>query len=165
MTEITVKTRYTIKSKEEAQIAYNRIVSLSQDRKYHSVTTKAVVADARQPSSPLHKYFEWNNGRAAARFRLEQARDLLQAVYITVQVKGGAVTVRAFEAVVRPGSGDRVFAPHEAVKNNPNLRLQAVRAVLSLMESCVDKCRDYEETLPIAQVFDKVKARVVKRLK
>ena len=35
-----------------------------------------VVEAATAPASPLHDHFEWNDGEAARRFRLHQARTL-----------------------------------------------------------------------------------------
>ena len=44
------------------------------------LTAEAVVADAKSKDSPLHQYFEWNQGRAAMMWRLEQARRLMAAL-------------------------------------------------------------------------------------
>ncbi|MGE0290278.1 MAG: hypothetical protein AB7P16_28685 [Bradyrhizobium sp.] len=44
------------------------------------LTAQEVVDDARNPNSPLHSYFEWNDGIAAAQHRLKQARGLIRAV-------------------------------------------------------------------------------------
>jgi hypothetical protein len=41
---------------------------------------KDVLEDASDPASPLHSYFEWNDGLAAQRWRLRQAHELLAAV-------------------------------------------------------------------------------------
>lgn len=42
-----------------------------------------VVEDARNPLSPLHDQFEWDDGVAAERFRLVQARRLIRSVEYT----------------------------------------------------------------------------------
>lgn len=39
-----------------------------------------VVESARNPSSPLHSRFQWNNTEAAHQWRLEQARHLIRIV-------------------------------------------------------------------------------------
>ncbi|MFH1731955.1 MAG: hypothetical protein ABIF82_09950 [Planctomycetota bacterium] len=39
-----------------------------------------VVAEARDPSSPLHKRFCWDDTKAAHRYRLWQARELIAVV-------------------------------------------------------------------------------------
>lgn len=71
------------------------------------LTPHDVVADARNPNSPLHSYFEWNDGAAAEQYRLAQARGLIRAVVaIYVDNKQPAVRVKAFVHIPEPG------APH-----------------------------------------------------
>lgn len=61
------------------------------------LTPDAVVADARNPNSPLHSHFEWDNGKAAEQHRLAQARRLIRAVVVTyVMSDHPAVRTRAY---------------------------------------------------------------------
>lgn len=46
-----------------------------------------VIKDARDPASPLHSYFEWNDAEAARQHRLIQARELIRSVKIEVVVR------------------------------------------------------------------------------
>jgi len=41
------------------------------------LTPRDVVADAKRKDSPLHSYFEWDNAKAATKYRLVQARRLI----------------------------------------------------------------------------------------
>lgn len=45
-----------------------------------------VVDYARPKSSPLHRYFEWDNTKAAERFRLVQAMHLIRMVRIKISM-------------------------------------------------------------------------------
>jgi hypothetical protein len=45
-----------------------------------------VVADASDPSSPCHTYFEWDDTEAAHSHRLQQARQLIRRVKVIVTV-------------------------------------------------------------------------------
>lgn len=61
------------------------------------LTPKDVVDDARNPNSPLHSYFEWNDSAAAEAFRLSQARGLIRAVVaVYVSDDKPAVRTRAY---------------------------------------------------------------------
>lgn len=66
------------------------------------LTTEAVVTAARAVGSPLHRYFEWDDSRAAEAYRHEQAAALIRRVQVRVLLDGDtrphAVTVRRFEA-------------------------------------------------------------------
>ena len=60
---------------------YNRVKAeldkLAVDGK---LTAQAVVDAAREESSPLHGYFEWEDSKAANEYRLLQARKLIRVV-------------------------------------------------------------------------------------
>lgn len=52
-----------------------------------------VVAAARDPESPLHGYFEWDDTAAAEQHRLHQARQLIRRVRIDVTVRDVPLSV------------------------------------------------------------------------
>lgn len=47
------------------------------------ITAEDVLHDAMDPTSPLHRHFEWDDSKAALEYRKEQARSLIQSVKIT----------------------------------------------------------------------------------
>jgi len=48
------------------------------------LTADRVVESARPLTSPLHSEFEWNDGEAAHKYRIVQARKLIQSVTVKV---------------------------------------------------------------------------------
>lgn len=71
------------------------------------LTPKDVVDDARNHNSPLHSFFEWNDGDAAEQWRLQQARGLIRSVVaIYTDDTQPAVRTRAYVHVAEPS------APH-----------------------------------------------------
>lgn len=58
------------------------IAELRKLGKSGSLTAESVVAAARDRSSPLHKCFTWDNGKASDKWRLHEARNLIR-VYST----------------------------------------------------------------------------------
>ena len=69
MEEILSETGYLIREKKSIIIEkeLDKLVVHGQ------LTPQAVVNSAREAGSPLHKYFEWDNGIAAEKFRIGQA--------------------------------------------------------------------------------------------
>lgn len=67
------------------------------------LTAEVVVEDARNPSSPLHAHFDWDNDVAAEKWRLEQARRLIRSVKITVEVVEDLVAVPKYVHVPEVG--------------------------------------------------------------
>ncbi|MFG1260019.1 hypothetical protein V5F79_22085 [Xanthobacter flavus] len=71
------------------------------------LTPKDVVDDARNPNSPLHCYFEWDDSAAAEHYRLSQARGLIRAVVaIYTQPDQPAQRMKAYVHIPEPA------APH-----------------------------------------------------
>ena len=76
------------------------------------LTTEDVVAAARPADSPLHDYFEWRETQAAAKYRLEQARRVIQRDRVEfISPKQITRSVRGYASVKRTDDGGerRVF--------------------------------------------------------
>ena len=71
-------------SAKKAQIYGERIDEISNNGR---VTTHDLVEDARNPKSPLHDIFEWNDSEAASKYRLQQARQLLRTIEVEIVSK------------------------------------------------------------------------------
>jgi hypothetical protein len=65
-----------------------------------TVSSRAVVEAARPDDAPLHRYFEWQDGDAAEKYREIQAAHLLRSI-VVVETPGVEVTapVRAFVSI------------------------------------------------------------------
>jgi hypothetical protein len=71
------------------------------------LTPRDVLDDAKNNNSPLHSFFEWDDGEAAEQYRLQQARGLIRSVVaIYTQPDQPAMRVRAYVHVPEAG------APH-----------------------------------------------------
>lgn len=69
------------------------------------LTPGDVVNDARNPNSPLHPFFEWDDCVAAEQYRLQQARGLIRAVVaIYVSDDNPAVRQKAYVHIREPGA-------------------------------------------------------------
>jgi hypothetical protein len=61
-------------------------LELIRKEKKGEITPNDLVADAEHDNSPLHGFFEWDQGKAAHEHRLDQARRLIRsvvAIYVT----------------------------------------------------------------------------------
>jgi|694.fasta_scaffold01179_23 hypothetical protein len=76
------------------------IVELQRIQKeYGELTPKTVLEASRNPDALFHKYFEWDDTKAAEAHRLQQARILLNNVEIRVVSSGKDVVIPVFEHV------------------------------------------------------------------
>lgn len=62
-------------AKQQAITEVNRLAKLGGGR----ITPRALVDAARDPDSPLHSFFEWDDSEAAEKYREMQARTLLRS--------------------------------------------------------------------------------------
>lgn len=86
-----------------------------------------VVNEARDPASPLHKHFEWDNSKAAEGFRLQQARALIRTVLVSDNNNPEAEPVRAFFSIKDDKDGYS-YRPVETVVSSAELRLSLLRS-------------------------------------
>ena len=86
-------------------------------KKHGGALRPADVLDAaKDKTSPVHSYFEWDDTKAAEQWRLEQARKLIREVEVTWSEPKGPRTVEAtirsgpaFVNTERNGTGYRSF--------------------------------------------------------
>jgi len=67
-------------SDEDAQVIVNEFERLYEEN--GPVTAESLLEAAKPTKSPLHRFFEWNDGEAAHRYRLQQAGYLVRSVAI-----------------------------------------------------------------------------------
>lgn len=85
----------------------------------HGKLTPAIVVDVARPADhPLHDRFVWDDAIAGERYRLDQARDLIQSIRITrARADSTHATARAYLSV-RDGDGF-AYRPTEEVLTDP----------------------------------------------
>lgn len=75
---------------KEERDELERIRKLSSDGILHK---QAVVDFARDPESPLHRRFDWDDTTAAAKYRLQQAGEVIRIAVVVVPSIDKAVRV------------------------------------------------------------------------
>lgn len=77
------------------QTQRDRILELSQQNKGR-ITPDIVVADAKQKASPLHSMFDWNIRKAAEKYWIATAREIIASVRVTETQERSIITRVAF---------------------------------------------------------------------
>jgi hypothetical protein len=82
-------------SEDQVQVVSSELLAI--ERRDGLIKPQVVVEVAREDDSPLHGFFEWDDGIAAERHREWQARMLIRQVYVRDLEQGEkGPTVRAF---------------------------------------------------------------------
>lgn len=116
------------------------------------LTARAVVAAARGKSSPLHKFFEWDDNIAGEKHRLAQAAELIRVVLVVIQrdPKDKPRKVRAWVSVTKAGRGRRYYPTVEAL-SDAEYRQQLLTDALRELDAFR---RKYETLSELAAVFE-----------
>ena len=111
-----------------------------------------VVADAKNPNSPLHSFFEWSDTKAAHEHRLQQARGLIRSVVaIYVREEKPAVRTRAFVHIPQGETSHYRSADH-AMSQRDTRDIVLKRA----LEELIGWQRRYKDLLEFAEFCDSI---------
>lgn len=119
------------------------------NRLHGKVTSAAVVDEARPDDAPLHPAFEWDDAKAAERFRLNQASTLIRAVVVVPEPVAGHSEHRAYVLTQTAEDPKPVYVKAEEVVQNPGLFADALgrlERLLSQARHSVDELRGLAES-------------------
>ena len=99
---------------------------------------QGIVDDARDPASPCHAAFDWDDSSAANTQRLEQARLLIRSINVVLVDKGGReVETRAFEFVTVGDTG--TYASIVAILSDQDLYDDLLTRAQKELQAFVDR--------------------------
>jgi hypothetical protein len=113
------------------------------ETKYGIITPRLVVAEANNPKSLLHGYFEWDANKAAEGYRFWQARQLIAKVRIVYEDR----KLDAFYNVKISveGGADQGYVSIAKVLSNKEMRKQVVAQALKELDYWNNKYKEYVE--------------------
>lgn len=122
-----------------------------------SCTPHALVDVARDPASPLHKYFEWDDAKAAEQYRITQARYYMRSINIEyVTEECGIIEMRAFVPTYVDGQGN-IWKPAievAATEDGMEQLLRAARRELRAFTKKYAALRAYAEATSMLKSID-----------
>lgn len=129
----------------KAKIYGQELFRLSKE--YDGLTPETVVDEASKKNSPIHEYFEWDDGIAAGRWRLFQARNLLNHLLIIKKVNGEDREIKGFFNVNVSDStnGKARYMTVFSIAKNEDFRGQVIQQALEEIESWKQRYEDYKE--------------------
>lgn len=110
---------------------------------------ETVVTTAADPASPLHKYFTWDDSEAAARWRITEARQLIQSVRVYIAPLD--IRVRAFTSLGSDRLTGAGFRKLTDVMEAPDLRQQFLITAYKELTSLESRYGHLEE---LTRVFE-----------
>jgi len=134
----------------KAQVIDSELERLHNEEGHVSPTN--VLGSASDPDSPLHNYFEWDNEVAGHKYRLQQAREMIERSHFILQIVEGLkkppinVTVRRYLPL---GDKSSRFKIRNEVLSDEEARAAVVDGHITRLESWVSATVDIEELHPL----------------
>lgn len=120
-----------------------------------------LVKAAASETSPLHPLFTWDDTEAATKYRIHEARNVINSLKVTVVVEDREVKAPAFVSVGHTvenqdrGEGYRSVA---VVLNDPAFASEARAEALSRLRAVRQRYASLEELAPVWEAIDQVAA-------
>ena len=145
-------------SDEQAQ-QYGEHIASTFGNGHLGVTPDELVEDARNPDSPTHDFFEWDDSAAAAHYRNQQARYLLRAIHVVIESDNEEIETRAFVhvSVSEPEKEPRkVYTTVQHALSNDELKVQVIEEALRQLERWRKRWSQYNELATVFAAIDQV---------
>ncbi len=113
-----------------------------------------VVEESRPETAPLHPIFEWDDKKAAEKYRIEQAKRLVCAIVrVDEREEQSPNEIRAFV------HAEKAYHPVRVVLQHPDMRNEALRDAFRSMESFRQKYSSLTELSGVIVEMDKLLAQ------
>ena len=109
------------------------------------IEPETVVEESENPSAPLHSCFEWDDEKAAHKYRITQAQNIIRAIVVVNEAK--QPETRAFVNV------QREYHPVSVVVRNPEKRE-------ILLQNALNELRWFERKYNTLQELSNVLAAI-----
>lgn len=132
-----------------------------------SYTPEEVVELARPKNSPIHKYFEWDDTRAAYLYRLQQARKMINCV---VEIIDDITAPKAVSVVLSADGEDshRAYVNSRQARKSPELWEQVLKSAaadLIAWKRRYEVFKQLKELRPVIASVKKLEKSLEKREK
>lgn len=137
----------------------HRRVEELKHKLHRAVKPHDIVKDAASPDSVYHSYFEWDDRKAGPKFRLQQARHLLQNLRVIYHDnEGKRISVRKYIRVRMETPADHElksgYVPRQQVLKTAGLRVQVVDMARQVLESFKVRFRMFSEIEAVYPLID-----------
>lgn len=119
------------------------------------LTPDDVLDDAKNPNSPLHSFFEWDDTEAARQHRLKQARGLIRAVVaVYVSDDKPAQRMRAYVHINEPDAPHYRETSHALSQRNT--RDLVLRRAMRELNDWKRRYADLKEFAKVVEVIEQM---------
>jgi len=109
--------------------------------KHGRITPNSVVDDARDPDSPLHGFFQWDDSKAAEAYRLDQARALIRRFPVVVTHETITIKPQAYLRDPDKATKEQGYVAFARVASSEERTRAAMQAEFDRVRSMVSRAQ------------------------
>lgn len=127
----------------------------------HRLTPNAVVEAAKSKTSPLHPLFTWDDKKAAAERRLDEARSLIERFKIEVTTTHYTMQVPEFVRDPTVGGKNQGYAGVVRLRSDKETAREVVISEFGRAASCLARAQAVAAALGLTKEIEKLQKRIV----
>jgi hypothetical protein len=112
-----------------------------------TLSPDAVLKDARNPKSPLHDEFEWDDSAAAHQYRVDQARALIARVKVEIVTTERVIRVPAYVRDPNAAHDEQGYVSTVGLKDDRARSLDVLRNEAERTAAHLQRTRDLAAAL------------------
>jgi len=121
------------------------------------LTAALVVKAASKEGSPLHSYFEWDDTVAGARYRMEQARDLIRSVDVRFTIEDSEILIPKYMRDPDMDNDEQGYVTVESLRGSKANARRALTYECDRADAVLSRARHIAVGLGLADKIDLVK--------
>jgi hypothetical protein len=146
---------------KDKELVAKRLAEIAQANN-GSLTPDLVVKDASNLDSPLHELFEWDDGIAGHKYRIEQARQVITSVRVVITTEHKAVSTVYYVRDPNAEPTEQGYVSLDKLRSNSDLARESIVMEFSRAASYLQRARVHAEALGMAEDVDALIADVQK---
>jgi hypothetical protein len=115
--------------------------ALAKIAKEGKLTAETVVEKASNPRHPLHDEFEWDDTVAGAKWRLEQARELIRYVHVTITTDTETRRCHVYVRDPEMPAGEQGYRDTATIVNQRQLSLRVVQNEMVHIRGAINRAQ------------------------
>jgi hypothetical protein len=123
-----------------------------------------LVEEARNPASPLHGEFEWNDTAAAHRFRVLQARTLIKSVRMEVVIEQVEFSIPAYLRNPESSAAKSNYRSIASIRSEADLARAALIDEMKRVANAVSRAKKLARVLGVEsdlEIIDTLAASII----
>lgn len=152
-----------MKYKTTEKITQGVINEILKIKKEEGLTAEQIITAAKHKKSQLHNLFDWDDNKAGDKWRLHQARILINEVKIIVGVKEYYAFENVSVEVKNKEHSKREYMTRSEIISNVALRQQVVKKAYEHLLYWKGQYQQYSEFEPIFEGIEEVGRNIEKK--